>query len=237
MHLHALLFLFLTTSVFAADFKLPANLSQNDVPIISQSFAAGFLTRTPMSLVGQDNYKTQVAVRVNTIDTSKVSKLGSGSENKEVQVQEFSFSKQLPLNVELGVHSSFSVFDKDISTFGGYFRWGFQAVPGGNLSLVGHAGSGNFRNVIGTNLYGGMLSLDLNFWSVNFSLGTGTVRSTNTFDASLFGLAGPQPSINYAKMYSHQMVKVAYVWDNISISAQGDWLKEFFSSANLAYLF
>ena len=237
MRLHALLILLLTSSIYAADFKLPSNLSQNDIPLISQSFASGFLTRTPVSLLGQDDFKTQVGIRVNTIDTSKVAKLGSKSENKEVQIQEFSFSKQLPLNVELGVHSSLSILDKDISTFGGYFRWAFQTLPGGNLSFVGHAGSGNFKNVIGTNLYGGSLCVDLNFWSMNLSLGTGTVRSTNTFDASLFGLTGNQASVNYAKMYSHQTVKLAFVMDNISISAQGDWLKEFFGSANLAYLF
>ena len=238
MRWHAFFILFVSQIIYASNFDIPTGLTNSDIPTIAQSFTSGFLTRTPVSLIGQDKYKTEVGIRVNTIDTEKVCKLGNGSKEEEVRIQEFSFTKQLPLDVELGVQSSLSIFDRDISTFGGYGRWGFYMFSWGGLSLTGHGTSANYKNVIGTNLYGGNVNLDMNLWMMHLSLGTGFVRSTNRFDSSLFTpVVNPGPGNTYGRTYSHQSVKLSYLWNNLSFSAQGDWLKNFFSSANIAYLF
>ena len=238
MRWHALIFILISQIAFASDFSIPTGLTDSDIPTIAQSFTSGFLTRTPVSLLGQDKYNTEIGLRVNTIDTEKVAKLGNKTKEEEVRIHEFSFSKQWPLDIELGVQSSLSMFDRDISTFGGYGRWGFYMFSWGGLSFVGHGTSANYKNLIGTNLYGGLLNLDMNIWMLHLSLGSGFLRSTNTFDSSLFTpVVNPGPGKTYARMYAHQTVKLSYLWNNLSFSAQGDWLKEFFSSANIAYLF
>jgi hypothetical protein len=241
MRLHAFFIsvLFLNHQIFAADFNLPTGLSPADIPTIAQSFTSGFLTRTPVSLLGQNKYNSEVGIRVNSIDTGKVAKLGNRSKDEEVHIQEFSFSKQLPLDIELGIQSSLSMFDRDISTFGGYGRWGFYLFSWGGLSLVGHGTSANYKNLVGTNLYGGLLNIDMNVAMFHLSLGTGFLRSTSSFDPSLFiGYTGlPEASKTYGRIYGHQSVKLSYLWNNLSFSAQGDWLKDFFSSATIAYLF
>ena len=238
MQWHALIFLFISQLVSAANFNIPTGLTAADVPVIAQSFTAGFLNRTPVSLLGQDKFQTEVGIRVNSIDTEKVSKLGNRSKQSDVQIQEFSYSKQIPFNVELGVQSSLAILDRDISTFGGYARWGFYMFSWGGLSLVGHGTSANYKNVIGTNLYGSLINLDMNVWLMHLSLGTGFLRSTNNFDASLFTpVVNPAPDITYGRMYGHQTAKLSYLLNNVSISVQGDWLKDFFSSANISYLF
>lgn len=236
MRWHALIFLFLSHCLDAAQFEFPTALTEQDVPTIVRSFNSGFLARTPMSLLGQDDFSTQVSLRVNLIDTGKVSKLGNKSKDEEVQIQEFSFAKKLPLNVELGIHASLSMLDRDINSFGGFARWGFEMYPWGGFSFVGHGASGNYKSMLSANLYGGSVNIDVNVWLFQFSTGTGFVRSTNTFDPTLFGNVG-RPSVSYGKTYSHQNVKISYNWDRYAITAQGDWLKEFFSSINFSYLF
>lgn len=233
-----LLFLnFVSQTSFAADFELPKDLQLSDIPIIVQSFSTGFLARVPNSLWGQDQYNTEVNLRVNSIDTKKISKLGQTSKEEEVKVQELSFSKRLPFDVEMGIHSSLFMLDREISTFGGYVRWGFKRYFWGDLSLVGHAASGSYKNVISSNLYGSLLSVDLNLWSTRLSVGTGYLRTTNTFDPSLFGITNLPAAVTYGRMYSHQSVKFSYLWDQFSLNIQGDWIKDFFSSASIAYLF
>ncbi len=236
MRWHAFIFLLLSHFLNAAEFDFPTTLIEADIPTIVRSFNSGFLARTPMSLLGQAKFATQISLRVNLIDTEKVSRLGSQSKDEEVYIQEFSFAKKLPLNVELGVHASLSMLDRDINSFGGFARWGFKMYSWGGFSVTGHGASGNYKNLLGTNLYGGSLNMDLNVWLIHVSAGTGFIRSTNTFDPTLFGNTG-QPSISYSKMYSHQNVKLSYNWDRYAITAQGDWIKEFFSSVMLSYLF
>jgi hypothetical protein len=235
-----LLILFSSNFGLCANFDIPSGLSVFDVPIITRSFASGFLTRTPISLLGQEKYSTEISFRVNTIDTEKVSKLGNSSKDEGVRVQEFAFTKKLPFDFEFGIQSSLSMFDRDISSFGGYGRWAFRSFEWGRLSVLAHGTSANFKNVLGTNLYGGLMSVDTNFWVFGLSLGTGVLRTTSTFDPSLFmnfNSNSPEPSYTYGRMYSHQSVKLSYGWQNLSFSAQGDWLKDFFSSINVSYLF
>ena len=236
MRWHSLFFILVSRLLYSADFDFPSNLTERDIPKIAKSFNSGFLARTPMSLLGQDKYNTQINLRVNFIDTSKVSKLGNQSKKEEVYIQEFSFSKQLPLNVELGIHTSLSMLDRDINTYGGYVRWGFKMYSWGGFSLMGSGASGNYKSILGSNLYGGTFNIDVNLWSIHMSAGSGFIRSTNTFDPSIFGNTG-QPSVTYGKMYSHQNIKISYLWDQFSLNGQVDWLKDFFSSVSIAYLF
>ncbi len=236
MRWHAFIFLFLSHCLDAAEFKFPTTLTENDIPTIVRSFNTGFLARTPMSLLGQDDFSTQINLRVNLIDTGKVSKLGSQSKDEEVYIQEFSFAKKLPLNVEMGIHASLPMLNRDINSFGGFVRWGFKMYSWGGFSIAGLAASGNYKNLLGTNLYGGSVNMDVNLWLIHVSAGTGFIKSTNTFDPTLFGNTG-QPSVSYGKMYSHQNIKLSYNWDCYAITAQGDLMKEFFSSVSLAYLF
>ncbi len=220
----------------AADFEFPSGLTDQDVPAIVKSFNSGFLTRTSINLLGLEDYNTQVNFRFNFIDTKKISKLGNGSKKEEVKLQELTFSKKLPLNTEIGLHSSLSIFDRDISSYGGYVRWEFFLTSWGGVNLLGHAASGNYKNVLGTNLYGSSLNIDLNLWSFYFSAGSGFVRTTNTFDPILFGTTD-QPAVTYGKLYSHQNVKLSYLWNNFSLTGQLDWVKDFFSSMSISYLF
>ena len=221
--------------LWAEPFNFPSNMTINDISTVVQSFTTGFLTRTPLSLLGQDKYKTQVGLEVITISVDKVSKLGSGSSNKDIQFQELSLSKRLPLDVEMGFQSSLPIMDRDVNAYGGYIRWAYEVYPWGSLSLLAHGASAQYKNILGANLYGAALNLDFIWQDFSISFGTGFVRSTNTFEPQLFG--GTGPFITYGRQYAHQTVKISYLMKEFAISAQADWLKAFYGSFMLGYFF
>jgi hypothetical protein len=237
MRWHVLYLILFSSVLYAADFNFPSNMQIQDIPVIVRTFNLGFLARTPLSLIGQDKYNTQISVRVNNIDTSKVARLGSQSKSDDVTIQEFSFSKKLPLDVELGAQASLSMLDRNINTFGGYARWGLFLYPWGTFSFIGHGTSGNYKSEIGMNLFGALLSFDTQLGPIHLSVGAGNIRSTNTFDSSLFGTTTAQQALTYSRIYSHQMAKLSYLWDGIYLNAQGDWLRDFFGSISIGYLF
>ncbi len=221
----------------AAEFSFPSNMTVDDIPIIVRSFNSGFLARAPIGLLGQDKYQTEITFRHSYINTSTVSKLGTGSQDHPVQVQEVLFSRQLPFDVELGVQSNLTMFDRNISTYGGYARWGLWNLPWGGVSLLGLSSSARYKSLMSANLYGGSLLFDLKLWQLSVSLGTGLMRTTNSFEASLFGTSGFAENQTYAKSFAHQSVKVAYFMNQFVLSIQADWLDRFFGSAELSYLF
>jgi hypothetical protein len=238
MRWHALLFILLVNRAQAASFVFPTNMSESDIPKIVQSFNSGFVAREPLTLVGQDKFKTEVTARLNTIDTKTVSKLGDRSSERDVQVTEIGFAKKIPFNVELGLYLNSTLFNRDVRSFGGYTRWGFQQNPWGDFSFLVHGSSASYKNLIGTNIYGILLGFDTQVWVLHVEAGVGALRMTNNFDASLFQNSGSdQSDVTYGKTFSHQFIKAVYVWDNIAVGGQVDWIRSPFTSVDVTYLF
>lgn len=227
--------LFFFISAYATEFEFPDNMSADSARKIVEYFGVGFVGRAPMSLINQGDHQTQVSLGWNMIDTKKLSKLGSGTEDKPVQYQELHFSKVLPYDVELGLQSNLLILDNDLSTFGGFFRWSFVKNPYWGLSLLGHGASANFKSEMGINLYGGLLSVDIDLKRILISIGTGQLRTTTTFQPQVFG--GTGTSVRVAKHFPHQCVRVTYNSGRWNLSGQNDWIKDFHSSVMLGYLF
>jgi hypothetical protein len=237
MILRLFVILFWGSLVYSADFNFPGALSESDASLIVREFNSGFLMRMPGAFIGEGNYQSQGYFRTSFIDTSRISKLGTTSTPRDVQIHEFGFAKKLPFGFELGAQTSVSILDNDVHTYGGFARWGFYQAPLGQISVVAHGSSANFDDLISTNVYGSYLSYDVSYEAWKASVGTGLVRTTNGFDRNLFGTTGDFVKFNIARNYSHSLARIAYQWNQMSLAFQTDWMKTSFSSVELAYFF
>ncbi len=212
-----------------------------DAARVVDRFGLGFMGKSPAA-VEKDRFRSQLNISWNWIDTKEVSKLGVGTEDETVQYQEVHFIQELPFQVEIGLRASLMMLEKNISSFGGFARWGFFDRPYARLSLVAHGSSANFRSLMGVNFYGTLLEADIFFRSFILTAGLGNLRSTASFKAQIFNqggvpLTGQQPDVRVSRNYSHQMFRLTYITGRWSLSAQSDSLKEIYNSFLLGYLF
>lgn len=228
---------FLTSASSFAEFSFPSGLSDSQAEQLMNTFGVGFLGKWPTSF-SRDQYQTQVNVSWNQIDTEKVSRLGSGTDNELVEYPELHFSQELPYQVELGLHASLLGLDNSMNSFGGFVRWGLHEAPYGRLSFVAHATGANYRSVMAMNLYGMLMEADLYLRNLILTAGIGQLRSTASFHTQIFGLTGDQPTVRASKVYAHQMLRASYLAGHWNIGVQGDSIKESsFMGLILGYVF
>lgn len=236
MGLYVFLFVLTLSSFVRAQYSFPAGLQQSEAKKILERFGVGFLGK-PTASFFQDSHRSQIALNWNWVDTSEISKLGNGNQDRGVQYQEIQFSQELPFQVELGLRANLLMLNSAVSTYGGFVRWTFANLPFGALALRAHGSSANYRNLMAINFSGGLVEADFAWSSWILSVGVGQLKTTAQFKASVFGQAGSQPLIRAGDSYLHHMMRLSYSWNRWSLTAHSDQIRDRHNSLILGYVF
>lgn len=233
------LFLFLFSPYAFAVFQIPSGLNLSNAKKIVDDFGAGFVTKVPFYF--KDEYeeptlKAHVHGSLSLIETTEVTKLGTGTSKDPIQSQLVHFGLELPYQVDLGLQTSLISVDNRIQQFGGFVRWAPYLWNGFTVTTTLHGSSTDIKSQLAVNFYGGMIGLDYQLDSFNFFASTGYLRNTSSFQGSLF--ATPTLSrVTMARDYSHQVFRASYSRGPWTLSGQSDWIDKFHNSVLIGYQF
>ncbi len=223
---------------FSHGYQIPTDLTLDDAKTIIDRFGSAFVAKTPNYESKEDSLKSFMHGSVSMIETTKISRLGSGSSNSPLQVSQLHFGIQLPYQVDLGLQSSLMAGSNQVQQFGGFMRWKFSKYGPFHISTTVHGSGVNFENQFAANLYGFVVAVEIQLGDLNFYAATGPLRATTSFQGQMFaGASGDLPTINTDRQYSHQVFRLSYNLKDWSLSGQTDWVKDFHSTILIGHSF
>lgn len=180
----------------AYPFNLPAQLSNEDIPVMVE--VLGYPTSTkflsnPFPLGGYSGF--EIGVTSEFIDTTDLAQLGDGASQKtSIQYNSLSIGKGLYYNIDIFVNFVPFANSTNISDYGGILKWNFyqgKYLPF-SFSLLGHINTINIQDSFLNETKGWDFLGGFNLSKAAFYLGGGQQYARSTFSKNILDTTDPQ---------------------------------------------
>ncbi|RYZ90109.1 MAG: hypothetical protein EOP06_08325 [Proteobacteria bacterium] len=220
-----LIFLFGGTS-FGAYRSIPSGLTRSDreAAISALGFgSASKLLSSPYPLGGYSG--VELSVSSESIPMGDVSALGAKTNSRsDLSYLNFTLGKGLYNEVDILFHFIPMPQDQAVTGYGGQLRWSFyqaRFMPA-NLSILAHASSINFYNVLSAETTGADLIASVNMQDLSLFFGLGQARSVGYFIGGTGGITDTGTAESTDAYSTHTLFGISIRFSSLFLAMQVD---------------